>query len=64
MRDEAIAIVERGVGQKVRAFLGDVSPAEGVAVAVFLLEPSTITLDGSDAVRGDGASAPRSSDGR
>lgn len=41
MREEAIAIVERGVGQKVRAFLGDVSPAEGVAVAVFLLEPST-----------------------
>jgi uncharacterized protein YbcI len=39
MRDEAVAIVEGAIGRKVRAFLGDVSPDEGVAVAVFLLQP-------------------------
>jgi uncharacterized protein YbcI len=64
MRDEAVAIVERVLGQRVRAFLGDVSPADGVAVAVFLLEPSTITQDGSDGARRDGASGPLPTDGR
>lgn len=54
MRDEAVAIVESTVGRKVRAFLGDIAPGEGVAVAVFLLEPQP---DG-DGAETDG-SAPR-----
>ena len=53
MRDEAIAIVERSLGREVRAFLGDIAPDEGVAVAIFLLEPNAdsvhVTVDGDRA---------------
>jgi uncharacterized protein YbcI len=69
MRGEATEIVERTVGRKVRSLLGDVSPAEGVAVVVFLLEqvpePGISGVDGD----GDGAGPSQapgssSSDGR
>jgi len=43
MRDEAVAIIERSMGRTVRAFMGDIAPDQGVAVAVFLLEPSEET---------------------
>jgi uncharacterized protein YbcI len=46
MRDEAVAIVEDAVGRKVRAFLGDISAVDGVAVGVFLLEPA-LDVDGA-----------------
>lgn len=38
MRSEAIAIVEEAAGRRVRAFLSDISPADGVAMHTFVFE--------------------------
>ena len=39
MREEAIALVERATGRKVRAFIGDIDPDSNVAGYLFVLEP-------------------------
>jgi uncharacterized protein YbcI len=56
MRAEATAAVEEITGRKVRAQLTDMSPEDGVAVEVFLLEsrPETGHVYVSDSNDGDG----------
>lgn len=39
MRDEAVAGVEEIVGRRVRAFLSDFSPEDGIAAELFLFQP-------------------------
>jgi uncharacterized protein YbcI len=39
MREEAIALVERGTGRTVRAFLGDIDPDNNIAGYLFILDP-------------------------
>jgi uncharacterized protein YbcI len=55
MRAEAVASVEGITGRTVTASLNDISPEQGVAIVLFLLEPA---IDGhAIAEHGDGAGA-------
>lgn len=56
MRGEAVAAVEEVVGRKVRAYLNDISPEDGIAVQTFVFEMRPETGEVVVAEAGDGGS--------